>query len=65
MGRLGQAAGFAGARRGAPSGTDLDPRRRQAGRGRVSRRAEGAEARRGVCLAASALLILFNQEIKQ
>ena len=47
--RLGLAAGFAGARPGAPGGTDLDPLRRKAGRGRVSRRAEGAGARRAHC----------------
>lgn len=46
VGRLGPAAGFAGARRGAPGRAELDPQRRKAGRGRVCCWAEGAGVRR-------------------
>lgn len=48
MGRLGLAAGFAGARRGAPAWTDLEPQRRKAA-GDVSpagRKRRGREPRR-------------------
>lgn len=64
MGRLGPAAGFAGARRGAPGWTHLEPLGRKAA-GDVSRAGRKRRGReRGVRVAASPLLILFNQGSK-